>query len=149
MIRTFVRTFALVVLAAAPAAGQEKVDNPRLRAALQELREARNHLKYTADPWPPGNKKQAQAAIEDAITTLRTILSVKDVDTFRGVDRGPDYYSQYKDHPKIRAALADIRDARDELRASKTGFGDLKDRALEDLDIAAGSIVLLLRSQRP
>jgi hypothetical protein len=128
----------------APAAGQ-KVDHPRLRAALHELREARTVLKDAKDVWPPGYKEQALRSLNDAIATVRTILAVKDVDNFRGVDRNPDYYRRYKDHPRLRAALDDIRDARDELRSARAEFAGLKDQALDDLDVAAGSIVMLIR----
>jgi hypothetical protein len=87
-------------------------------------------------------------AITDAMKTVQTILAVKDVDSFRGVDRNPDYYSRFQDHPRLRAALGDVREARDELRTAKADFGGLKDRALDDLDVAAGSLVTLIRHNK-
>jgi hypothetical protein len=151
MIRVFLSmapALALVVSPPAPAAAQAPVDSPRLRAALHEMREARNHLRDARDVWPPGEKKRAEQAIQSAIESVRTILAIKDVDTFRGVDRNPDYYGKYRDHPRLRAALDDLRDAREELRSSRQEFGGHKDRALDDLDVAAGSIVHLIRHGR-
>jgi hypothetical protein len=150
--RLFLIAPALIVAAAlsspSPTTGQGKVDHPRLRAALHELREAQANLQKAKDTWPPGHKEQAQQAITDAMKTVQTILAVKDVDAFRGVDRNPDYYTRFQDHPRLRAALADVREARDELRTAKADFGGLKDRALDDLDVAAGSLVTLIRHNK-
>ena len=157
MVRQLLRlapAFAVAVAAAvtasapAPAGGQEKVDHPRLRAALHELREAQRNLLTAKDTWPPGHREQAQQAIRDAVRSVQTILAVKDVEDFRGVDRNEDYYGRYKDHPRLRAALDDVRDARDELRSARADFGGLKDRALDDLDVAAGSLVTLIRHNK-
>lgn len=125
-----------------------KPDHPRLRAALHEMREARAALKDARDTWPPGYKERALAAIDDAMKSVQTILAVKDVNTFVGVDRNPDFYKKYKDHPRLRAAIDDLRDARDELRNAKADFGDLKERALEDIDVAIGDIQTLIRNKR-
>jgi hypothetical protein len=131
---------------AGPAAGQGRADHPTLRAALHEMREARNHLRDAKDVWPPGQKKQAEAALDSAIQSVKTILAVRDVDTFRGVDRNPEYYTRYPDHPRLRAALADIRDARAELRIAVVDVRGQKDQAQDDLDVAAGNIVTLIRA---
>ena len=140
---------ALVLLAAvAPdVTAQERVEHPRLRAALHELREARAELVAAKDNWPPGSKERALAAIDDATRSVRTILSVKEEDfrTFRGVVRDNDYYKRYQDHPRLRAALQDLREAREELRAAKADFGNMKERALDDIDIAVGHIAALMR----
>jgi len=135
-------------LLTAPAGAQRKADHPKLRAALHELREARSKLQEANDAWPPGYKERALASTQAAIESVRTILAVKDVNTFVGVDRTPDYYKRYKDHPRLRAALHDLRDARDELRTAKADFGDLKERAIDDIDIAIGDILTLIRYKR-
>jgi len=127
------------------ATAQGKVDHPRLRAALHEMREARAWLNSSPDQWPPGYKERALEHIDAAMKTVQTILQVKDVNAFVGVERNKDYYNQYADKPRLRAALADVRNARDELRDAKANIGDLKDRALDDLDVAAGDIVTLIR----
>lgn len=151
------RAFHLTPLAAAllalsatsPTPAQERrVDHPRLRAALHELREARAALNDAKDSWPPGYKDRALASIDDAIKSVRTILDVKDVNTFVGVDRNPDYYKKYKDHPRLRAALDDLRDARDELKSAKADFRGQKERALDDIEVAIGDILTLIRDRR-
>ena len=136
----------LAGLSSGPAAAQkQKADHPRLRAALHELREARRSLQEAKDVWPPGYKDRALASTQDAIQSLKTLLAVKDVDNFRGVDRNPDYYKRFRDHPHLRAALADLRDAREELRTAKADFGDLRERAIDDIDVAIGDILTLIR----
>src|SRR5688572_22860099 len=110
----FAPVFAFVICAgpvASLAEAQRKVDHPHLRAALHELREARAELSKARDAWPPGYRDRALRSIDDAIKSVRTILDVKDVNTFRGVDRDPDYYVRYKDHARLRAALHDLREA--------------------------------------
>jgi hypothetical protein len=146
LLRTLVPTLALLLIATA--AAQERADHPRLRAALHELREARNHLKEARDTWPPGYRERALGAMNEAIGSIRTILSVKDVDSFKGVDRGPDYYKRYPDHPRLRAALADLREARAELVASRADFGGRKDQAVNDIDVAVGDILTLIRYRK-
>src|SRR4051812_41094903 len=137
--KTFLAAFALLALAM-PAPAQQRpvrpaparVDHPNLRAALHELREARRELNDSRENWPPGHKERAMAALGDGIDSIKTILEVKDVDTFRGVDRNPDYYKRFADHPRLRSALEDLRQARDELRAATSDFRGMKGRALDD-----------------
>jgi len=135
------------VASSSPATAQEKVDYPRLRAALHELREARNKLEEVGEIWPAGYKERALASTEAAINSVKEILAIKDFKDLRGVDRNPDFYKKYADHPKLRAALADLRDARDELRAAKADFGGRKEQALDDIDVAVGDLVVLLRAR--
>ncbi len=138
---------SLVILSgivAGPACAQ-KVDHPRLRAALHELREAHQDLQQARDSWPAGYKERALRSIQDAMKSVQIILAVKDVNSFKGVDRSPDYYQQYKDHGKLRSALHDLREARAELLAAKADFRDLRERALDDIDAAVGDILTLIR----
>jgi len=139
-----VPALAFFLAAVDTAAAQERDRHPRLHAALAELREARKELMEARDNWPPGNKERAMAAIDDAIKSLKAILAIKG-DDFRGADRGPDFYKRFSDHPKLRAALHDLREAREELRAARADFGNKKERALDDIDVAIGHIVALLR----
>ena len=131
-----------------PGPDRGKVDYPRLRASLQEMREARLALRDANDAWPRGYRERALQAIDDAIDSVRGILQVKDVDNFRGVDRNPDYYKRYKDHPQLRAALEDLRAGRAELVAARADVGNLKEQALDDIDVAIGDILTLLRYNR-
>jgi hypothetical protein len=139
-----VAPLAATVLWAAPATAQERVRHPGLHAALAELREARKEIRDAGDNWPPGRKEQALTAIDDATRSIKVVLGVKG-DDFRGLDRNPDYYTQYKDHPRLRSALHDLREARRELEDAKADFGLYREQAIGDLDVACGSIVLLMR----
>lgn len=140
----FFATVAALVLLAGANLAQPPTDYPHLRAALHELRDARKELHQARDNWPPGNKERAIASIDDAIQSLKVILGVRGED-FHGVDRSPDYYNRFTDHPKLRAALSDLREAREELRRAKADFGNKKERALDDIDIAVGQIAGLMR----
>ena len=139
-----VAPLAVAAVWVAPAPAQEPIRHPRLHEALGELREARRELEAAGDKWPPGLKDQARSAIDGAIKSIKVILNVKG-DDFRGLDRNPDYYKQYKDHPRLRSALHDLREAHDELRKAKDDFGLHREQALGDVEIAMGSIVLLMR----
>jgi len=119
-----------------------------IRAALYELREARRELKESRDNWPPGYRDRALASINDAVESLRTILGVNSADDVTGVKRNPDYYKRYADFPRTRAALQDLRQARDALRPAVANFRGKKERALDDIDVAIGDIVVLLRQKR-
>jgi len=147
LLRTAVPALALAVFALT-AFGQRAADHPRLRAALHELREARAELKSARDTWPAGYRERAMRSINDAIESVRTILAVKSLDDFRGVERGPDFYKRFADHPRLRAALQDLREAREELRAAKADFGGKKARAIDDIDVAIGDILTLVRNRK-
>ena len=140
-----VAPLAVVILGAGLAGAQDRVAHPRLHEALAELREARKELQASTDNYPPGLKEQALTAVDNAAKSIKVILNVKG-DDFRGLDRNPDFYRQYKDHPHLRAALNDLREAHDELRKSKADFGHYREQAVGDLEIAMGSIVLLMRN---
>jgi hypothetical protein len=144
----FIAALALSVLAGSPAVAQRPADHPKLRAALHELREARRELETSRDDWPRGYKERALQSTQDAINTLRDIFAVKDIENFRGVERSPDYYKRYPDHPRLRAALHDLRAARAELRTTKADFRGLKERAVDDIDVAIGDILTLLRYRK-
>lgn len=148
------RTFSIAALTlfAGPVLAQaprriEPANYPRLRAALHELREAKGELRESRDAWPQGHKERALTALDDGITSLRTILSVNDVNNFHGIDRSPDFYKNFKNYPRLRAALGDLRDARNELHAATADFKGMKERALEDIEVAIGEIVMLTRDR--
>lgn len=153
MTRVFAPFLAIAALwtvgwLSAPVVGQGKADHPRLRAALHELREARGSLAKSQDQWPQGYRDRAMHSIDDAINSVRTILAVKDVNSFVGVDRNADFYRNLGDHPHLRAALRDLRDARQELVAAKADFQGMKERAIDDIDVAVGDILTLIRYKK-
>ena len=122
----------------------QKVDHPRLRAALHELREARKWLSDAKDNWPPGYKERALASTQAAIDDIRTMLAVKDVDTFVGVARNDEYYKKYTDHPRLRAALDDLRDARDEVKGDKERVGAAREEIMDHIDMAIGDVLTII-----
>lgn len=137
-----------VVFLAGLVDAQGQIDHPHLRAALHELREARQSLQKAKDVWPPGYRERALASTQGAIDSVRKILDVRNLDSFVGVDRSPDYYKRYADHQRLRAALHDLREAREELRIATVDFRGLKDRALEDIEVAIGDILTLIRNDK-
>jgi len=139
---------ALLALTAGTANAQRKVDHPKLRAALHELREARSTVDSSRTTWPAEHRRRALRAIDDAIRSVGTILAVKDIKTFRGVDRKPEYYKRYTDHPRLRAALQDLREARRELREARADFRGKKEQAIDDIDVAIGEVLTLLRYKK-
>ena len=132
-------------------AGAARADEPRherLHTALYELRAARQEIKDTKMDFG-GHRAKALRAVDDAITSLKTILRVKSDDAIRRVDRKREFYRRFKDFPRLRQAVRDLRDARKELKESKTDFGGLKKRALGDIDRAVEQIDLALSKVRP
>jgi hypothetical protein len=126
--------------------GNNEVKYPCMHAALHELREARQELTAARDDFGP-RKEIALRAIDDAITSLKTILQVKG-DNVQGIDRSPDYYRAYPNYPKLRQTLHDLREARDELRECGVDFRGLKDRALRDMSVAITQIQAMVPPSR-
>lgn len=159
-------TLATACVAASLAAAQApppapepviKIHSPRLQATLYELREARKSLSESKDVWPVGYRDRALESTQDAIDTVQILLAVKDTDPIVGVDRNADYYKKYADHPRLRAALDDLRSARDELKGGPAPgdqekekankLGPLRQQALDHIDMAVGDILRLIRHQ--
>ena len=135
------------VLPAASHAGQ-KGNYVRLKAALHELREARVELKEATDTWPSGYRDRAMKSLDDAIGSLKQILGVEDLEKFRGVDRDAEHYKCYKDYPRLRSALQDLRDSRAEILSATADSGNLRERAIDDIDVAIGDILAMVRGKR-
>lgn len=145
MLKRFSLAAVLTILVlAVPSLGAQKVRHPKLHAALYELREARRELAKSTLNYA-GKKKAALKAIDHAVISLKLILAVND-DTSSGLKREKGYYKKWKDHPHVRSALADLRDARRELVAAKTDFQGNKKRALKDIDEAIEQLGALLKA---
>src|ERR1700676_3471960 len=135
---------AVVVLAVSVAGAEdEKRESRKIFTALHELRQARSELKESEGDYR-GQKKEALAAIDDAIDSLKLALGIKG-DKFERFDREKDHYRKFKDHPHLRAAAQDLREARSELRDSKSDFKGYKRRALKDVNHAIEEVDELLR----
>lgn len=135
---------AVAVIGLAPAPAQAQY--PALWGALHELRQAHSWLKEAKADEPPGYKDRALTSIESAIASIQKILESRGETDFYGPPRGPDYYRRYQDHPKLRSALDDLREARDILRPATTDYDGYKDHALDDIDIAVGDVLTLIRN---
>jgi hypothetical protein len=149
MLGKLIRPLALLACAlavAAPAAAQPG-GHPRLHVALGALREARAELRDSRDDFG-GRRDEALAALDDAARSLRQLLHLSQ-DEASSAPHPPDYYERFPDHPRLRSALRDLREARDELRAATTpNLGELRAQAEDDLDYAIGQVVGLLRHRR-
>jgi hypothetical protein len=140
----------VVVIALEGSVSAQPPDHPRMRAALNELREARKDLNVAKDDRPAGYKQRALEAVNDAVEALRINLAIRDVDTLKGLERNPDYYLKFKDKPRLRSAILDLRQARLELESNLANLRDPKDRelrerALDNIDIALGHILVLVK----
>lgn len=128
--------------------GQPPVEHIHLRAALHELREARRWIQESKDVWPRGYQERALRSTQEAMSCIATILQVQNVDAFTGVTRGPDYYDQFQDHSRLRAAIKDLRDARHELSVASADFRGLRGRAIDLIDMAIGDCLTLIHYDR-
>jgi hypothetical protein len=135
-----------VALAAGPAWAEERREHHKIWTALHELREARVELHSSKSDYR-GQKKEALAAIDDAIVTLKLVLGIKG-DKFDRFDRDKEHYRKHKDHPHLRSVLHDLREARAEIRETKSDLRGHKRRALKDIAYAIDEIEELLRRHR-
>jgi hypothetical protein len=112
---------------------------PRIRAALVELKAARQELKDAGVNFG-GHKKKAIDALDVAIEELGAAIAWADrngsitvsLDAF---DSGA-LASLQKKFPRLRAALVEIRAARQELKDAGVNFGGHKKKAIDALDVA-------------
>jgi len=137
---------ALLVLPGVEAAGAQKFSHPRLRAALHELLKARGEVAGANHDFG-GHRDKAVRAIDDAIASLREVVSVKG-DVIPGVERKKEFYKSFNNHPHLRQALTDLRDAREDLRDTKADFGKLRERAQRDVNFAIEQVELLIKNAR-
>ena len=121
-----------------PQPQQQPLLHPRLHAALHELRSARQELASARSDYK-GRKQDVLVAIDGAISSIEMLLRSRG-DNVAGFDRDPDLYRRFPDHPHLRQALHDLREARDELRESWDGFGEPRVRALRDVGAAINLI---------
>ena len=106
------------------------------------------------DDRPAGYKERALEAIDDAIESLRINLAIREVDTLKGVERNPDLLRRSsRTTPGCARPILDLRQARLELESNLGNLREPKDRelrerALDDIDIALGHILVLVREQK-
>jgi len=130
------------VWAATAVADEKKVKYPKLNAALNELGAAKEELESSKQDYG-GKKDEALKAIKEADVSLRVILAVK-ADA-EAPPRDKERYKDYKDHPHLRAAVDDLREARRELKEAETDFQGNRKEALKKIDAAVERLQDLLK----
>jgi L-lactate utilization protein LutB len=114
----------------APRASAE--EHARLHAALYEMRHARTELKDAKHDFG-GHREKAVEALDEAISQIdRALKSVGD--NIKGSDPGKNTYKAYPNHPHIRHALHEAREARAELTSAAHDYKGHREKAVEALD---------------
>jgi hypothetical protein len=130
---------------ALPGTAQAQPKHPALHRAVYELREARTELKESAHDFG-GHREKALHAVDAAIGQIDKAL-VGAGDTVKGFrPKGDsDGFKKYKDHPHIRHALHELREAKGALENAKHDFGGHREQAIKDINIAMVQLEEVLR----
>lgn len=119
----------LLGLGASRAAAEE---HPRLHAALYEMRHARTELKEAKHDFG-GHRAKALEALDEAISQIDKALKAVGDDT-KGTEPGKDTYKGYANHPHIRHALVESKEAKAELKAAAHDYKGHREKAVLALD---------------
>lgn len=117
--------------------------HPHMHHALFELRETRTQLKEASHDFG-GHREKALKAVDAAIRQLDLALRYKG-DTIKAPGRDKDRYKKYPNHPHIRHAIHELKEARRELKESSHDFGGHRERALRDVNYAIEQLELALK----
>jgi L-lactate utilization protein LutB len=124
--------FAALILLGPSAPRASAEEHPRLHAALYEMRHARTELQDAKHDFG-GHREKALSALENAISQIdKALRSVGE--NIKGVDPGKETYRAYANHPHIRHALHEAREARAELKNAAHDFKGHREKAVEALD---------------
>jgi len=137
--------FALTLMVAgapAEARQKERVQHPRLHAALFELRKAHKELKDAGGGFG-GHRKKALEAMEAAIDSIRDVLEIKGDDPNVMV-RKEEFYRRYKTYPHLRQVMVDLKEAKSELEDAKSDFRGKKKDAIRNIDVAMRQLKLAI-----
>jgi hypothetical protein len=143
LVTTVLGAVALLGLGAPRAAAEE---HPRMHTALYEMRHARTELKEAAHDFG-GHRVKALEALEVAINQVDKALRAVG-DNAKGSDPGKDVYKEYANHPHIRRALAEAREARKELREAAHEYKGHREKAVLALDEVVVQLERALRHAR-
>ena len=133
--------FLWIGLSAPGQAGEFK--HHHIHHAIHELKEAKKELIESPHDFG-GHREQAIKAIDAAILSLDKLLVAigeKPVTP----DVGPEVYKKYEHHPHLHHALAELREAHQQVKESKFDFGRDREIALRDIDYAMQQIELVLK----
>jgi hypothetical protein len=114
-------------------APRASADHPRVHAALYEMRLAHKELKEAKHDFG-GHREKALEALDVAIVQVEKALKAVD-EPIKGTPAGKDAYKEYANHPHIRHALHEAREARTELKEALHDFKGHRQKAVEALDV--------------
>ncbi len=120
---------SLFTLGASRATAEE---HPRLHAALFEMREARVELKEAKHDFG-GHRAKALEALDEAINQIDKALKAVG-DNIKSVSPGKDTYKGYANHPHIRHAVVEAKEARAELKNASHDYKGHREKAVLALD---------------
>jgi hypothetical protein len=140
---TFAAALAILGLGSARAGADE---HPRLHMALYELRQARIELKQARHDFG-GHRKKALEALDVAISQVDKALRAVG-DNIKGDPAARDVYKGYANHPHIRQAIVDAREARTELMNAAHDYRGHRAKAVEALDAVVKQLEKVLQHAR-
>jgi hypothetical protein len=135
----------LTVLGLAPPRAAA-AEHPRLHVALYELRHARTELKEARHDFG-GHRAEALEALDGAITQIERALRAVG-DNVKGIEPRKDVYKRYGNHPHIRQALVEAREARTELKEASHDYKGHREKAVRALDEVIDQLDTALRFAR-
>ena len=124
--------FAGLTLLAGGAPRARAEEHPRLHAALYEMREARTELKEAKHDFG-GHRAKALEALDAAINQVEKALKAVD-DNVKGLEPAKEVYKEYVNHPHIRHALVEAKEARTFLKDAAHDYKGHREKAVEALD---------------
>jgi hypothetical protein len=95
------------------------------------------------DSYRSGAKHRALEAIDNASKSIKVILGVTG-EKYRFLSRNSDFYKGFPDHPRLRSAQHDLRQAHEELMNAKAEVDRKREQTLEDIEVALASIGVLI-----
>jgi hypothetical protein len=145
MTRTLLATAVFAGLALfGPGASRARAEqHPRMHAALFEMRQAATELKEASHDFG-GHRAKALSALEAAIDQSEKALKAVGEDV-KGIEPRKEVYKAYANHPHIRQAAVELREARDELKAAPHDFKGHREKAVQALDAAVNQLDAALK----
>ena len=127
---------AVLGLLALPAAA--RAEHHHIHHAIYELDKAAVELKEAPHDFG-GHREAALLASQAAVKDLQALLVVaNEKPATPKID--PEVYKKYEHHPHLHHALHELKEAHKQIKESKTDFGQLREAALKDIDVAIKEI---------
>ena len=122
-----------------PVAEARLRDHPKLEAAHDSLKEAKEYLEASSHNYH-GHREAAVKALDYALHQIR--ICAEEADARDNFDRTPP--KEFADHPKLHHAKEQVKAAREYLFESKHNYRGHKDEAIKALDAAVHHIQICL-----